>query len=322
MAIISIFIHAVKHILTYVVVLAGYLLHTPAPAQEARLAYQLQPGEKYRVDIDLQQNTYSESINSEQISLSSRTLMDFHVDSLDELNRIHMTVAYQDLHLSMLAPQLHMDLNSGKSDNQMLSEMMDSLEKGTFQVIMAPNGQLQSLEGLAEQFDSLSAFSHTDTSEYEVILSTLKEVYGPNSFQSLVNLFLSVYPVFESMSNWTHDFTYFFNTKPVKMMNRYYLSRSTDEELTIQGIGMLNAMKEFHETTGMGEVKSTVSGSQTYDFQMDRETGWIRRCVSRQRLVIETIILKSSYLPTGLKIPSYTETLFEVKGTRLHQDMK
>jgi hypothetical protein len=50
---------------------------------------------------------------------------------------------------------------------------------------------------------------------------------------------------------------------------------------------------------------------------MDRATGWPLKCVSRQRVVIETTIIESSYLPLGLKIPSYTETLFEVTGSKL-----
>ena len=101
------------------------------------------------------------------------------------------------------------------------------------------------------------------------------------------------------------------------MVNRYMLAKRTDEEITIQGLGMLNAMKDFPERTNMGEVRSAVSGSQTYDFQMDPDSGWLKRCVSRQRVTIETTIVKSSFLPPGLKIPSYTETVFEVKGSKI-----
>ena len=149
-----------------------------------------------------------------------------------------------------------------------------------------------------------------------MILNTLNEAYGPDAFKSLFNLFMWIYPVISPMNNWTNDITYYFNTKPVKVVNRYYLSKTTDEILVIQGLGMLSALKEFLETTSMGEVKSSVSGSQTYDFQVDRESGWLRRCVSRQRVMIETTILKSDYFPPGLKIPSYTETVFEVKGSK------
>jgi len=303
---------------TYLVLISCWLFLLPVGAQEPSLSYHLQAGEKYMIDVDIQQNTYSESMNSEEISLYSRTKMEFQVDSIDTMHRIHMRVRYRDLLLSMLAPELNIDLNSGSENNKMLRDMVDSLEMGTFHMVLKATGELHSVKGLAPRFQTLAAFSPSDSSKYQVILSTLMEVYGPDSFQSLINLFLSIYPVMESMTNWTHDFIYYFNTKPVKMMNRYNLTRSTEEELTIQGIGMLNAMKEFQEETSMGKVKSTVSGSQTYDFHMDRETGWINRCVSRQRLMIETTILRSSYLPTGLKIPSYTETVFEVKGSRLN----
>ena len=80
-------------------------------------------------------------------------------------------------------------------------------------------------------------------------------------------------------------------------------------------MGMLNSMGDFSETVSLGLVKSSVSGSQTYDYQIDPESGWLKKCVSRQRVLIETTVVKSSHLPEGLKIPSYTETVFDVKGS-------
>ena len=35
------------------------------------------------------------------------------------------------------------------------------------------------------------------------------------------SLFISIYPVIQPMTNWTNDITYYFNTKPVQMVNRY-----------------------------------------------------------------------------------------------------
>ncbi|MCK4746932.1 MAG: hypothetical protein KAT15_07855, partial [Bacteroidales bacterium] len=208
-------------------------------------------------------------------------------------------------------------INSGTGKNRLLSEMVDSLQKDSFRVVMTRSGELRSMEGLATMFRSLYALPVTDTNEQKVILNTLGEVYGPDSFRSMFSLFISVYPVVQPIQNWTRDFTYFFNTKPVQMVNRYYLTKTTGETVIIQGMGMLNSMNKVHEKTSMGEIKSGVSGSQTYDFQMDFGTGWLKRCVSRQRVMIETTIVSSAYLPTGLKIPSYTETVFEVKGSRL-----
>lgn len=285
-----------------------------AKGQEPRLSYQLLPDRSYVLEIDLQQSTQSESRDGEEISFYSLTKMVFTIDSTDASKNYYMSGQYSDLHLSMLAPQMDIDISSTSGKNPMLSHMVDLLEKETFHLVMSPAGELKQVHGLETLFSTLESQPSVDSMEQQVILNTLYEAYGPDSFKSLFNLFVWIYPVFSPMSSWTNDITYYFNTKPVKLVNRFSLSKATDEILVIQGLGMLNASKDFYETTSMGEVKSTVSGNQTYDFQADPESGWPLRCVSRQRVLIETTIIESAYFPKGLKIPSYTETVFEVKG--------
>jgi len=300
------------------------LLVTPdlVKCQEPGLIYSLQPGESYFLETDLQQSTHSESIDSEEISFYNLTRLEFSVDSIDDAKQIYMSVRYRDLLISMLAPQMDIDISSASGKNQMLSDMVNMLEQGTFNMVMTPRGELVSLVGLDELFAPLANLQVTDTTEQQVIMKTLEEAYGPDAFRSICNVFVWIYPVIHPMSNWTNDIIYYFNTKAVKMVNRYFLTKSSAALVVIQGMGMLNSMNEFYETTGMGDVKSTVSGSQTYDFHMDPETGWLNRCVSRQRVIIETTILKSSYFPPGLKIPSYTETAFEVTGGRLEKPIE
>lgn len=304
-------------LLLYLIAVCWFLPCTTVIAQEATLAYHLKPGTSYFLDIDLQQNTRSEAMNSPEISLSSRTKIEFLVDSLDVQGLIYLTVQYNDLQLSMLAPGMNMDFNSKSGKNELLSDLVKLLTGNSFQMTMDMTGDIKHLEGLVPLFESLNAYPARDTNEYQVVLKTLEEAFGPDSFRSLMGLFISIYPVIQPMTSWTHDITYFFNTKPVQMVNRYNLTKSTREMHTIQGLGMLSTMKEFEEQTSMGEVRSAVSGSQTYDFQIDPGSGWLRRCVSRQRIMIETTIIRSSILPSGLKIPSYTETVFEVHGSKL-----
>lgn len=286
-------------------------------AQEPRQSYRLIPGETYRLTIEIQQNTRSEAMDSDAITLSSQIEMKFAVDSLDEPDLVHLTVQYSSLALSMLAPEMGMDINSGSNTNSLLASLIDSLEQTRFQIITDTRGALLQQRGLASRFEKLALLPAKDSNELDVILHTLRELYGPDAFSSLSGLFLSVYPVVQPMRNWTNDITYYFNTRPVGMVNRYTLSRTTDELMIIQGLGMIEAGQQFREITDMGEVESVVTGTQTYDLQMDRATGWPLKCVSRQRVVIETTIIESSYLPKGLQIPSYTETLFEVTGSRL-----
>jgi hypothetical protein len=291
--------------------------HVTVEAQEPRLTYNLQVGESFYLETDLQQSTHSESVDSEELSFYNLTRMDFTVDSIDASSHIHMSVQYRDLLISMLAPQMDIDISSASGNDKMLTKMVNMLEQDTFSLVMTNRGELLRVDGLDELFAPLAGLQVSDTLEQQVIMKTLEEAYGADAFNSLYNVFVWIYPVINPMSNWTNDITYYFNTKAVKMVNRYFLTKTTDDMVIIQGMGMLNSAKEFFETTGMGDVKSTVSGSQTYDFHMDPETGWLKRCVSRQRVIIETTILKSNYFPPGLKIPSYTETAFEVTGGRL-----
>ncbi len=292
-------------------------MHLAVEAQEPVLTYRLQPGESFYLETDLQQSTHSESVDSEEISFYNLTRMEFMVDSIDLSQHYHLSVRYRDLLISMLAPQMDIDISSASGNDQMLSTFVNMLEQNTFSVLMTNRGEVLRVDGLEELFVPLANLLVSDTIEQQVIMNTLEEAYGPDALRSLFNVFVWIYPIVSPMSNWTNDISYYFNTKAVEMVNRYFLTKTTDELVMIQGMGMLNSSKEFFETTGMGDVKSTVSGSQTYDFHMDPETGWLKRCVSRQRVIIETTILKSNYFPPGLKIPSYTETAFEVTGGRL-----
>ena len=283
--------------------------------QEARLSYDLLPGRIYLLDIEMQQNTSSETMNSEDINMYSSVLLEFRLDSISTEKLIHMSVRYKKLHLSMLAPGLGIDINSETGNNRLLTDLVDTLQGYWFRLSMLESGELISLEGLSEIFQKLDTYPAEDRQEAELTMGSLLEAYGPDAFRSLFNLFVDIYPKVQPIMNWTKDLTYYFNTKPVEIANRYYYTKTSGEVHTIQGMGMINALKKYLETLPMGEVSSTVSGTQTYDFQTDVASGWLIRCISKQRLIIETTIVKSTRLPVGLKIPSYTETAYEVKGT-------
>lgn len=294
-----------------------FLVQLVSYSQDARLSYSLLQGHSYLLDIEMQQTTTSQTINSEDINMYSEIQLEFRVNSLANDKVINMSVRYNKLLLSMLAPGLGIDINSESGDNQMLKEMADSLQGQWFSLSMLPSGELLSLEGLADIFLKLSEYPVENQQQAEVSLGTLHEAYGPDAFRSLFNLFLDIYPTVQPIQNWTKDLIYYVNTKQVEIANRYYYTKTAGEVHTIQGMGLINATKAYLETLPMGEVSSQVSGTQTYDFQTDASSGWLIRCISKQKLVIETTIIKSNQLPVGLKIPSFTETAFEVKGSIL-----
>ncbi len=305
--------------LFHIIWLCCLLTGLPLQAQLQNLSFRLESGETYRLRFELQQETESESIYSDQISLSSRASLLFMVDSITSEDICHMTVNYGDLMLSLLAPGMGLEISSESGRNPKLTAMVDSLEFQPFRLSINHRGQLLYIEGLEELFRSLSA-DREEQPEEQVIRETLSEAFGVNAVKSLLGLFVNIYPVLPSMTNWTNDVTYYFNTRPVGMVNRYTLARQNTDRTIIQGLGMLQSDSAFLETTRMGKVSSLVSGSQTYDIKVDTRTGWPLECLSRQRLLVETTILDSGSLPAGLKIPSYTETLFEVTGMKIEQE--
>jgi len=284
-------------------------------SQDASLAYNLLPGNLYTLDIEMQQNTSSESMNNDEINMFSHMILEFRLDSLSTEHIFHMSVRYRDLLMSMLAPGLGIDINSETGNNSVLTALVDTLQGKWFHLSMHASGELDSLYGLTDIFKKMAEYPQEDQQQKELTLGTMHEAYGNDAFKSLFNLFVAFYPNVQPIKNWTRDLTYYFNTKAVKISNRYYLTKTSGGVVTIQGMGMIKSQKEFTETIPLGEVKSTVSGTQTYDFHTDATSGWVKRCLSRQRLVIETTIVKSKQFPAGLKIPSYTETVFEIKGS-------
>jgi len=283
-------------------------------AQEVRLSYDLSAGREYALHIEIQQSTSSEASNNAEISISSQVRLRFRVDSMDSGGRYHMRARYEQLQFSMLAPGLGVDMNSSNGRSRNLSTLMDSLQQRDFKLTMLESGELIQLNGLEDIFSELASYPTRDSLERILVLESLDQAYGPRAFRGLFQLFVSYFPAVQPIKNWTHDLTYYFNTKPVKMVNRYYHARSTSESHTIQGMGMLNSLEPYEEFVDLGRVESYLSGTQTYDYQVDPASGWLLRCVSRQRVMVEATILESNVLPSGLKIPSYTETVFEVKG--------
>ena len=299
-----------KQLPAYLLLISLLMSSSLLAGQIALLQYQLQEGAHYNLDIEISQNTHSESINREELNMYSHLVLDFRADSMSQEGSIHFTVNYSKLHLSVLSPALGLDIDSQSAKNTLLGELLKELEKHSFSLSISKYGEVGYFGGLETFFQD----KETDSTMTGPALSSLEEAYGPHSFENLLGLFISYFPTVQPISNWTRNLTYYFNTKPVKMINRYQQVKATEQAITVQGIGMINSMEPYEEVLSLGKVESSVSGSHTYDYSVDANSGWLRKCMSRQRVVIETRIVESSSLPANLKIPSYTETVFEVKG--------
>ena len=283
--------------------------------QEPNLSYRLKQGNRYSLDISVQQNTFSENSTREnEVSLDLKMIIHFDIISQTGHDTYIAEARYDNIFLSMFAPAMKIDLNSKAGKNSMLGAMIDSLEKKSFKIQLNGDGSFIMYGDINKFFYDMYDFDISGEEERDVIIKTLKEAFGNNAFQSICNIFINIYPSLPGMKHWEKEFTYYFNTKPVKMINRFFLMKQTDNQLTIQGLGMISAEEYFMESRNNTTYSSSATGSQTYDLLIDPETGWLKSAASRQRILIKTTIIKDSQLPSGLAIPSYTETTFNIKG--------
>ena len=284
-------------------------------AQDAKLGYHLDVGKMYSLNISIQQNTFSESYDQGN-NISVDLKMTLHFDIVSQLNSdvYYAMVRYDNLFFSMLAPTLKIDINSESGNNTILPVMIDSLEAKNFKVQLGRDGSIVMFGNINEFFYNMYDFDISSEEEQDVIIKTLREAFGNNAFTSICNLFVNFHPSIDSTRNWEKDYTYYFNTKPVNMVSRFFLIKQTEVQNTVQGIGIISTDEQVIETMNNTTVLSSASGSHTFDLQVDPKTGWLLVGSSRQRILITTTIVKDSHLPEGLEIPSYTETTFSIEG--------
>lgn len=284
--------------------------------QNGTIGYNLEPGKRYSLIISLNQSTFSDTYGqSNDVSLDLR--MTLHFDIQRQVGDQYYTanVSYDDLFLSMLAPSMKIDINSGTGKNIILSNLLDTLESRIFRMQLNRDGSIIMFSDINACFFKMYDYDLATEEERDVIIKTLREAFGNDSFNSICNIFVNLYPQDNHAGNWEKSFSYYFNTKPVVMTNRFFLVKQTVKQNTIQGIGMISTTESIIETNQGTTVSSSASGSQTYDLQTDPVSGWLLEGSSRQRVMVKTTIIRDNHLPEGLEIPSYTETLFSLRGT-------
>jgi len=301
-----------RRLLIYVIILFPVIVS----GQDKTLGYKLDPGKRYSLKISVNQSTFSDTYDqSSDVTLDLR--MTLHFDIQRQINDQYYTanVSYDELYLSMLAPSMNIDINSGSGKNLILSNLIDTLESRIFRLQLKRDGSFILFSDINACFFEMYDFNIGTEEERDVIIKTLREAFGNNAFNSICNIFVNLYPPDYQTANWDKSISYYFNTKPVAMTNRFFLVKQTIEQNTIQGIGMISPSESVTETNDGTTVSSSASGSQTYDLQADPESGWLHEGTSRQRIMVKTTIVRDNILPRGLEIPSYTETLFTLKGT-------
>jgi len=265
------------------------------------------------LEVTVHQNTVSDADGIQKnISLDIRCGYNFRIDSIEDNGSYCVTVRYKNLSISMIAPEMKISLNPETPSGKILQEYIDLLENRKWNMILSRAGEVKSISGLSGIFHEMYNESSA-SGQQDVIIKTLDEAFGEESFLSFSNMILHLYPDYPVIEKWVTRNRHFFNTKEVSLSNKWYYTYNKDGQQLVQGIGIIESpVSDTIEYNGIS-ITTSVEGSQTYDYITNPETGWMLAGLSRQKIIVINKIVNDPSFPEGLEIPTLTETSYLIK---------
>lgn len=299
-----------------VVVILMLLCFFPARPQEELLRYNLDIGDRYFITQKLVQQTETENRELRSgASLDINCKVEFKVASIHRCGNYHLECRYRDLSLSFYSPRSDLYISSDNRAFSKIKTYLNELERHPFGLVISAYGEIIKPAPLDSIIHSVFVEERPDTTHHALIIKTVREAFGDNALTSLVNIAMNVYSDTLAGNNIKYS-TIAFNAKPMKVRNRFYYVPVDEKLLRVQGVGVIEETVDNYERKNRSIV-TTMHGQQTYDLVFNRETGWITRGISKQRIHSLSTIRGHAEFPDGLKIPSYTETEYVILGGRV-----
>jgi len=291
----------------------------PLQSQEQFPSYQLEVGDRYFIRQELNQGTDSDNMEiTGNASLDIKFRLDMHVTGILPGGSYDIACSYSDLALDFFSPSSGHAISSRSEAFTPIQRYLELLEEVEFGIRLSDHGKILRIWNLDRQISDVTYDGTIDSAKNQVIRQTLTESFGSAAVYSLSSILTDLYND-SSDTRCDKVNTIYFNAKPVEIQKTLYYSNTGSENLRVQGVGMIT------ESTGEiefsdGTIVSTMKGNQTFDYLVDRRTGWIIRGVSKQKIHTLSVIKDNSSLPEGLRIPSITSSEYEFTGGVVHQE--
>jgi hypothetical protein len=281
--------------------------------------YYLSNGQKYFLQLEMSQNTESDNNQLRgEVSLDISETIEFVVDSILKTGNYRLNCLYNNLNLSFFSPQSDLSISSQTNAFSPLIAYLEKLESKPFFIELSKYGEIQSIYGLDSIINSFYLESDYIHSQHELIIKSVKEAFGEEALKSVANIAMNVYSP-NMGEKVVKKSNIIFNAKPIGIQNSFYYMETKDQDLRIQGIGLIEASIDSLEFNSMS-VLTYMNGNQTYDYLFNTENGWIIEGISRQKIQSLSEIYGHADLPDGIKIPSYTETVYELSGGQIKKE--
>jgi len=276
-------------------------------------AFQLESGKIYYLKIQMNQETQTENnVMLGNVSLEIRCNLKMQVTAINSANNYSIKGVFSKLMLSFLSPASGQIISSETSAFGPLRVYLDSLLSHSFRIEMSRHGEIVNISGLDSVIMDFYNNERYNPQQHDLIIKTIKEAFGEQALQSMLNIALNVYNDSNAIKT-EKSYEIAFNAREVRIQNKLYYSQDSNGDNRIQGIGLIEKDVEVFDLENIS-ISTSLKGTQTYDYLFDKNNGWIKEGVSRQKIQSLSTIEGHEELPDGLKIPSYTETEFNFNG--------
>ncbi len=289
------------------ILLCIFFIYFTSFSQRINLSLNLDKGSNYKLSSTIN-STINQEVNGQIMKIEMKTegLINFHVDSILE-NQYCMSVQYDMLAMETTVRGQTMRYSSENENvTDMMSKLLSSLTKETFNCQINKNGSISQITGLEEMWgniiDSLPGISGMDK---EKLGQQLNKTYGKEAFKSSIGQSTYIFPDYSINigERWWIESQIGAGIIPAKMECDYVLAENAEEYYKIFGSAYIQTDKEQSSPMNGMETQYDLRGEYNSEIIVNKESGWIIASQNEFFLQGEIFILPNNQLPNGMKVP-------------------
>jgi hypothetical protein len=287
-----------------VFILCSLFFVTAIQSQSHLIKFNFKKGAEYKQNLNsTMQITQEVSGQEMQINMGIKATTTFKVTKAKDTT-YEMDVTYSNMSMSM---QMAGQPTSPAVDD-LMGKLLKPIEGKSFQMTLSSSGKIISIRNLEklfnQLFDSVPSLSEDQKEQFKAQIS---QAYGEESFKSSFKVSTSVFPNYavQKGDQWTIHNTLVSNYS-FDVNSQFQLTDIDDNFYYIKSKSTLNTINQtdtsFKEVNGVS-VRVVLNGNSDSEIKLDRKTGWIIECTTKQTLQGNTEIKETEQFKGGMKIP-------------------
>lgn len=283
---------------------AALLMVFAAYSQSYLVKFNFKKGKEYTQNVSSNIEIIQE-VSGQQMQIN----MGVSATTIFKVIKVKDTLYDMDVKYANMLMKMKM---SGQENSPILDDLMGKMlrqiEGRSFQMTISASGKIISIKNMNELFshifDSLTSLSLEEREQFK---TQFAQAYGESAFKSSFSSTTSFFPNYAIKigDEWTNnnkiESNYTFN-----VVSKYQLIDVDKKYYYFTAKSNLNTVNQsdsaFQDVNGM-LIRVLLSGNAESTYKLDKKTGWIVECVTKQQLRGSTEIKETEAFKGGMKIP-------------------